>query len=245
MTEQVKILFLSASPKDVGQIRLGEEVREVDQNIQLGRCRDQLALIPHFAVRPRDLRETLLRHEPQILHFSGHGSPTKGIVLEDNTGHTQLVSTDALAALLRIIKDNLRIVVLNACYSSLQAEAISQIVDFTIGMNKEIGDRAAIVFSAAFYQGLAFGRSVQESFDLGVSAIMMEGIDEANKPDLLTKKGADAAQSYLVTRVKRRTDKEKRPAKLPQGSQISNVELTDTEVNARGDVNITGMNYKG
>jgi hypothetical protein len=186
----------------------------------------------------------LLRHKPHILHFSGHGSPTEGIVLEDNSGHTKLVSTDALAALFRTIKDNLRIVVLNACYSSLQAQGISQIVDFTIGMNKAIGDRSAIVFSAAFYQGLAYGRSVQESFDLGVNAIMLEGISESDIPVLLTKQDAEAAQTYLVRLDKRRTAKEK-SAKQPQSSQISNVKLKHTDIKANGDVHITGMaNYK-
>lgn len=243
MTDQVKILFLSANPKNITHIRLDEEVREVDQKIQMGECRDQLALIPHFAVRPKDLQYTLLRHRPHVLHFSGHGSPTEGIVLEDNSGHIKLVSTDALAALFRTIKDNLRIVVLNACYSSLQAEGISQIVDFTIGMNKAIGDDSAIVFSAAFYQGLAFGRSVQEAFDLGVSAIMLEGISQSDIPVLMTKQGVDAAQTYLVRLDKRGTAKEK-SAKQPQSPQIGTVKVENSHVSG-DNINFTGMaNYK-
>lgn len=244
MTDQVKILFLSANPKNITHIRIDEEARDVDQKIQLGEYRDQLALISHFAVRPEDLSYTLLRHRPHVLHFSGHGSPIEGIVLEDNSGQTKLVSTEALAVLFRTIKDNLRIVVLNACYSSLQADGISQVVDFTIGMNKAIEDRTAIIFSAAFYQGLAFGRSVQESFDLGVTAIMLQGISESDIPVLLTKKGADAAQTYLVRSDKQRTAKEK-SAKPSQGSQNATVKLEHTDItDVVGDVNITGMNYR-
>jgi hypothetical protein len=202
MTDPVKILFLSANPKNITRIRLDEEVREVDEKIQMGEYRDQLALIPHFAVRPGDLQLTLLRHKPHILHFSGHGSPTEGIILEDSSGQTKLVSIDALASLFSAIKDNLRIVVLNACYSGVQAEGISQIIDFTIGMKKEIGDHSAIVFSAAFYRGLTFGRSVQESFDLGINALLLEGIPESQTPTLLTKQGANAAQAKLVRLAK-------------------------------------------
>jgi hypothetical protein len=210
MTDQVKILFLSANPKNISRIRLDEEARKVGAAIRMAKYRDQLALIPHPAVRPSDLRQALLEHEPHILHFSGHGSPADGIVLEDDSGNTKFVSTDALADLFSVIKDNLRIVVLNACYSALQAEAISRVVDFTIGMRKEIGDRSAIVFSAAFYEGLAYGRSVKESFGLGVTALKSEGIPESGTPVLLVKEGADSARTCLVS------PREHRPSAEPQ-----------------------------
>lgn len=202
MAQAVKILFLSANPNDVTEIRLGEEVREVEDSIQLGECRDQLLLLPHFAVRVPDLRDTLLRHRPHVLHFSGHGSATQGIALKDKNGNLKLVHVDALASLLGVIKDNVRVVVLNACFSSLQADEISKVIDFTIGMNNTIRDHSAIVFSSAFYQGLAYGRSVQEAFALGVSALMLEGIPEATTPVLLSKAGVDPARSYLLKKKK-------------------------------------------
>jgi hypothetical protein len=239
MNDQVKILFLSANPRNITHIRLDEEVREVDENIRMGDHRDQLALIPHLAVRPRDLRQTLLRHKPHILHFSGHGSPTEGIVLEDENGNTKLVSTAALASLLRIIKDNLRAVVLNACYSAVQAKAISQIVDFTIAMRKEIGDHSAIVFSAAFYQGLAYGRSVQESFDLGVSSLELEGIPESKTPRLLTKRGANASRAYLVSPDELRPPEEEPAA--PRPGNVNHLKVEGNSISAGGAVNIANQ----
>ncbi len=242
MTGQIKILFLSSNPRNISRIRLDEELREVDERIRLGDCRDQIALIPHFAVRPRDLQQGLLRHQPHVLHFSGHGSPADGIILEDNNGQTKLVSADALAALFGTIKDNLRVVVLNACYSALQADGISQVVDCTIGMQKAIGDHSAIVFSAAFYDGLAYGRSVQESFGLGVTALKMEGIPESSTPALLTRKGVDAAQVYLASPQpdKRRPAKEK-TAKRLQGNQNVRVEVRDNAMNAGKSIDIKGV----
>lgn len=242
MTDQVKILFLSANPKDISRIRLDEEAREVDEMIRMGDFRDQLALIPHFAVRPGDLRQSLLRHKPHILHFSGHGSSTEGIILEDNRGHTKPLSTNALAALFRVIKDNLRIVLLNACFSALQAQGISQIVDFTIGMNKEIGDRSAILFSAAFYQGLAYGRSVQESFDLGVTAIMFEGIPESDIPVLMTKQGVDAAQTHLVLpKADKIEPSGQADSNTPQGGSHVTLIAKGNNINSRRDTILTGQ----
>lgn len=238
MNDPVKILFLSANPVDITRIRLDEEVREVDQKIQLGPRRDQLSLIPTLAVRPSDLAHALLRHTPHVLHFSGHGSATQGIVLEDNEGKTKLVATDALANLLQLIKDNLRVVVLNACFSGLQADAIQQVVDFTIVMTDKIGDKSAIVFSSAFYQGLAFGRSVKEAFGLGVVELELQGIPGADIPKLLEKAGADASKAYLIapeTLTAGVVNSE--PADATRISQT----LADNIIEAEDDVNVVGL----
>lgn len=199
MAGVIKILFLSANPEGVPEINLGKEVMKVEESLQLGECRDQLLLLPHFAVTVEDLREAILRHRPHILHFSGHGSLEKGIALRDEKGNLKLVHQNALANLFTVIRDNVRVVVLNACYTALQADEIVKVIDCTVGMQKAIRDRSAIVFSAAFYLGLAYGRSVQEAFGLGVNALMLEGIPEENIPLLLSKPGVDAARTYLTT----------------------------------------------
>src|SRR5690348_11295843 len=58
---------------------------------------------------------------------------------------------------------------LNACYTRVQAEAISDVIDYVIGMNATIGDKAASAFAASFYRAIGFGRSVKDSFDQGCS----------------------------------------------------------------------------
>jgi hypothetical protein len=199
MAGTIKILFLSANPEGVPEIKLGKEVMKVEESIRLGECRDQLILLPHFAVTVEDLRETILRHRPHVLHFSGHGSSTDGIALRDEKGNLKLVHPNALADLFSVIKNNVRLVVLNACYSALQADEMVKVIDFTVGMRKAIRDRSAIVFSAGFYLGLAYGRSVQESFGLGINAFMLEKIPDEEIPVLLSKPGADPARAYLTT----------------------------------------------
>ena len=75
--------------------------------------------------------------------------------------------------------------VLNACYSESQAQAIAKHIDCVIGMSNAIGDEAAISFAAAFYQALGYGRSVQAAFDLGCVQIDLENLDEQDTPKLL------------------------------------------------------------
>jgi hypothetical protein len=85
----------------------------------------------------------LLDYEPQIVHFSGHGGGEQGLALEDEAGQAQLVSADALARLFKLFEGKVECVLLNACYSEVQAEAICQHVNYVIGMNQAIGDKAA------------------------------------------------------------------------------------------------------
>ena len=180
---KIKILFLAANPAATKPLQLDEEIREITAKIRASEYRDSLELISWWAVRPDDLLQTLLEHKPHIVHFSGHGSPTSEIILQDQNGRPQSVSKEALVHLFRTLKDNLRLVLFNACSTRPQAEAIAQTIDCTVGMNQPIGDDAAIVFAASFYRAIGFGRTVQEAFDLAKVALLLEGIPEHKTPE--------------------------------------------------------------
>jgi len=182
---KVKVLFLAANPKDTDPLRLDEEIRSIDLALQQAEFRDIFDIKQHWAVRVTDLQGYLLRHQPDIVHFSGHGSAVSEILLEDNNGNSRPVSPRALSQLFSILKDNIRCVVLNACYSESQAQAIAKHIDCVIGMSNAIGDEAAISFAAAFYRALGYGRSVQAAFDLGCVQIDLENLDEQDTPQLL------------------------------------------------------------
>ena len=93
---------------------------------------------------------------------------------------------------------------LNACSTRKQAEALTEIVDCVVSMNRTITDRAAIKFAASFYGALAFGRSVQKAFEQGVARLSAEGIAEVDIPELLVRAGVDAAHVVLVGSAPRR-----------------------------------------
>ena len=126
------------------------------------------------AVRVVDLQTHLLHHRPHIVHFSGHGSSDGQIILEDQEGHSDPVSPSALSRLFAALKDNIRCVVLNACYSEAQASGIVESIECVIGMTRAIEDASAIAFAASFYQALGYGKSIQTAFDLGCSEIELE-----------------------------------------------------------------------
>ncbi|HMN27661.1 MAG TPA: CHAT domain-containing protein [Caldilineaceae bacterium] len=181
----IKILFLAANPSEGTRLRLDQESRAIDQALRQAEFRDQFDLQQHWAVRVADLQALLLRHQPHIVHFSGHGSVTSEIILEDDKGHSHPVAISALRQLFSVLKDNIRCVVLNACFSKPQAEAIAQHIDCVIGMSQAIQDTAAVRFAASFYQALGFGRDLKTAFELGCLQIDLENIDEADIPQLL------------------------------------------------------------
>ncbi len=183
-----KILILSANPTDTSKLRLDEEVREIQAGLERAKRREQFEIICKWAIRPDDLRRALLDHEPQIVHFSGHGTGTDGLALENNSGETQLVSTDALARLFKLFKGKIECVLLNACYSELQAKAIYQHVDYVVGMSQALGDRAAIEFAIGFYDALGAGRTIEDAYEFGCTSIDLEGIPESSTPVLKTRR---------------------------------------------------------
>jgi hypothetical protein len=194
----VKILFLASNPDRTSPLQLDEEIRAITSKIRASDYRDVLELTSLWAVRPDDLLQALNEHKPQIVHFSGHGSAAGEIVLMDDDRKDKPVSTAALKMLFTTLKDNIRVVVLNACYSRIQAEAITEVIDCAVGMNAAIGDQAAVTFAASFYRAIGFGRSVQEAFDQGRTALLLEGVPEEDIPELLVRRGINPASILLI-----------------------------------------------
>jgi hypothetical protein len=112
-----KILILSANPKNTNELRLGEEVREIQAALDQSKNRDEFEIMTRWAVRVDDLQPILLDHTPDIVHFSGHGGGSQGLALENEVGQMQLVSSTALAGLFKLFKTDIECVFLNACYS--------------------------------------------------------------------------------------------------------------------------------
>jgi hypothetical protein len=93
--------------------------------------------------------------------------------------------------LFRTMSDSIRVVVLNACFSEAQAISITKYIDCAIGMKREIGDEAAIIFASSFYRALGFGHSVKKAFDEGLTALELAGIADSSVVRLLCRKGVD------------------------------------------------------
>lgn len=114
-TAKTKILFLAANPTSTNQLALDKESREIEEKIRASKYRDGLEFITKWAVRTGDLLQYFNQHNAHIIHFSGHGSPTEELILANADDDPKPVSKAALKHLFTTLKDNIRVVVLNAC----------------------------------------------------------------------------------------------------------------------------------
>ncbi|MCC5668906.1 CHAT domain-containing protein [Nostoc sp. CHAB 5784] len=181
------ILLLAANPKGTVSLRLQEEEREIKERLRLAGY-GKVPINSTGATRTRDIQQAMLDFKPQIVHFTGHGTGKDGLAFEDGMGQLKLVDSEALANLFKLFSKRVECVVLNACYSQFQAEAIAQHIDYVIGMSQEIGDRAAIEFAVGFYTALGAGETIEFAYELGCNAIQLEGIPEHLTPVLCVKK---------------------------------------------------------
>lgn len=186
--EKIKVLFLAADPSDSARLRLGQELRDIRDKLQLSKERDFFFLESRESVRPTDITQSIFDVEPQIVHFSGHGLSTGELCFEDILGKTQPVQTDALANLFELVAEQVNCVVLNACYSEAQAQVIAEHVPFVVGMSDAIGDKAAIAFATGFYKALGAGQTFEKAFKFACVEIQLEGIPEHLTPVMHKKK---------------------------------------------------------
>jgi hypothetical protein len=203
MASKTKILFLAANARDTSHLRLGEEIRSIDERIRSSAKANSFELISQWAVRPSDVMQALMRYRPAILHFSGHATQNDEILLEDDDGKSKPVAVAELLTMFSAFNKSIRLVVLNACYSNAGLENSSQAIDYVVGSTAVLGDKAALAFAGSFYQALGFGRSVQDAFELAKCDVSLQGFKDAEIFNLLIREGVDASEPFLSGRAKR------------------------------------------
>lgn len=199
--DKIRILFFGANPMFSPRLQLDEEARAITQKLRLAKHRDKVEFITAWAVRSDDLLQLLNEHKPHIVHFSGHGGSSGELILVMEDGLNNPVPPETIKALFGVVKDNLRVVVFNACFSEAQAKAVIEVIDCAIGMHSSIDDRAASIFAASFYRAIGFGRSVQQAFDQGKTAMLLEGFElsQSKIPVLLHRTSVNPSQIFLCS----------------------------------------------
>ncbi|MCA9714732.1 MAG: CHAT domain-containing protein [Myxococcales bacterium] len=219
------MLFIAANPPDTSRLAIEVELRNIRQALQQADHGDQFALIAEWAIRPSDIQELILRHQPQILHFSGHNvtaaerssvaarpgtrefttrllrrreveRSSGGLLVRGVDERAVEVPPEALRELLAQFSTMIRCVVLNACETHHQADALARELDFVVGTSSALNDDAAAAFSASFYRALAFGQTIASAFKLGRNAISLVGLPDAAIPQLFSRDGGPTPDQF-------------------------------------------------
>lgn len=198
LPDEITVLFMASNPIDTSRLRLDEEVRSIQEMIRKSAHRDSIRFETRLAVRPLDILQAINEINPTIVHFSGHGSDTEELVLQNADGFQHLVSKEAIVQTMATSSKKIRLVFFNSCFSNTQAQAVTEQVEAAIGMNSAIGDEAARVFAAQFYSGIGFGLPLEKAFGQAKSALLLENIPENNTPELYLQEGLEAAELIIV-----------------------------------------------
>lgn len=184
------VLLAGSSPSDKVELAIDAEFDLIENSVQLGSHRQHLRIVLSRDTEAAELIAKMLGENPSVVHFSGHGNQQAELFFENGEGQSVAVTAEQLSKMFAGFSGVVRCVVLNACYSAPQAEAIAHHADCVIGMSDRVSDAAAHTFASNFYTALASGRDVATSFDLAVVNIDLAGIPEAKTPALFGRERA-------------------------------------------------------
>ena len=234
------ILFLAANPKQTNHLRLDQEVKEIQNGLERAKKRSQFNLEYRLAVTAREMQRAVLDLKPQFVHFSGHGAGEQGLVLEDEVGQIKFVSAKGLASLFELFQNQVECVVLNACYSELQAKAIVRHIDYVIGMKQQVGDPAAQAFAIGFYDALGNGENIEFAYKYGCTSISMAGIPEELTPVIRIK--PDESNAENIEEIEEDSTLENTVIENPRSSETSTLSPNELE-NPEGSVSLDSPFY--
>jgi len=238
------ILFLAANPSGTDRLALDSEARSIHKVLRRSGFRDRFEFHTRWWAKPLDLLDEVRELRPTVVHFSGHGgahisgavdsahgrdvvaepSPSDGephgLYFHGTAGSAQVVSPEAMAQTLAAV-GSVKVVVLNACFTAPVADALLAHVDCVVGMSGSIHDDAARNFAVGFYGGLGEHESIAVAFEQGRAAIKLEGLRDADRPQLKVRAAIDATELILAAVAS--VDDDPAPKTIPKTRSWKNV----------------------
>jgi hypothetical protein len=216
------VLFVSSNPRETDQLKLNLEFNRIRSSIDSIKG-GNIRLEPAFDIQINDLKGMILKYDPQIVHFSGHGSPIGELVMTGPKGEINPIPPERLSKYFELLKENISLVFLNLCYSEEQAKAISKHIDLVIGMNDSIPDDIAINFALNFYSSLWYERnSVKTAFELAKLDLDLSSVPESSVIELISKKGIDPSHVYIKHEKFTRDNVQDESSDIPINGSIIN-----------------------
>lgn len=209
------ILFLAANPSGTTRLDLDGECAAIERELRMTAHRNDFELRSKWAVSVDEMMRHFNELQPTIIHFSGHGAGSRrvaarspsmyrdgvqpgdpgdggsGIYLQDEHGGPQFVTARTLRKMIKSAAASARVVVLNACFSDAQADAVRSVVDCVVGMSGAIRDDAARSFAVGFYRALGNRRSVGNAVEQAVATITAKQLPDEHLPCCRTRDGID------------------------------------------------------
>jgi hypothetical protein len=194
---RVRVMFVAANPVALDKLSLSEEARRIEERLRGTPGERRIEFRWRWHADAEGLIDALHLGIPDVLHFAGHGTKDGSLLLQTAEGAPHPLTPAALAALLAARQERPRVVVLNACYSVIMAQALLPLADAVIGMRDAVEDAAARTFAVEFYKAIGHGRPLQEAFELARASLLVYGLGNDDLPQLEAR-GCDPRTYRLI-----------------------------------------------
>ncbi|MEZ4702207.1 MAG: CHAT domain-containing protein [Rhodothermales bacterium] len=166
----LRVLVVLSNPTNVQPLDLDAERKKIEAS--WGKCRGvQVEYLEEATLDA--LRSRFRQTSYHVLHYMGHGAfddpvGKGGLIMEGQDGRSEFVDSDTFAGAIWRSDDPLQLVYLNACNTAQSSEQATDnifagtaarmvqggVIPAVLAMQFSISDRAAIVFSEAFYKAI-------------------------------------------------------------------------------------------
>ena len=153
-----KLLYLSFEADGMQPLPAREEAAELRRALA-----GRVEVIEAHDVTVDQLPGLLTQHNPELIHWTGHGRPAKELRAPpppaDRALGNDLLTAERLTELLRVIAGQgrlgARLLVLNACFGRVVASALREVLPCVIGWDDAVPSELARAYAAALYEQLA------------------------------------------------------------------------------------------
>ena len=175
-------------------------MRSIHQAIRLSEHRDHVKLEARWAARPADISQALMDTKPTVVHISATGGTMARWYSRRTTEVKGTCPQNDLVGLIRAVGERVRVILFNACFSEIAADAAAEHLDAAIGMDAPVTDVGARAFSEGFYRAVGGGHSVAQAFEVGRFELRNTptGRGAEAEPVLKTRPSIDPSSVFLV-----------------------------------------------
>jgi hypothetical protein len=193
--ETVQVLYLGSDPH--GILDLEGQARQIRMILEESETGGRFSFEAVFDVTTETIFEELNKYQPNIVHFAGKQNGGN-VVIRTPGGNASTIPDIALAGLLQSLDSTVVLVALDTCKSLRCARAVSEVVDFAVGVAGDIYDKDAIKYYNAFYRALAAGKSVGSACGQAAAALSFTETEERDIPRLCARPGVDPKKFRFV-----------------------------------------------
>ena len=192
----LKILY--AGSKKSSTLDLENSYQTLSKSLKTFIAKDIVRFSKSLSINTSNIFDILLKQKPHIFHFSGK-QDGGDIRITDENNHVTTISDIELAGFLTSFGDNIKLAIIDTCYSYNCAKSISDVVDFSIGVKDSIYDVDADKYFKVFYNALCSGFSIKDSIGQASASLKFKGTPSKEIPVLFCKKNADPSKSYFIS----------------------------------------------